>query len=110
MNTGDNIADFLLVITDGFDGDLTALQDASASVAAAGITALGIAYDETPGILVSISQVMGFSSTNIWACQKHARLKNIQHLSINYINNKKYNLYFTHFSSSPFSLPHLPLS
>ena len=53
MNTGDNIADFLLVITDGFDGDLGELQTASANAAAAGITALGIAYDETPGILVN---------------------------------------------------------
>ena len=54
MNTGDNIADFLLVITDGFDGDLGELQTASANAAAAGITALGIAYDETPGILVNL--------------------------------------------------------
>jgi len=52
LDTTDSVSDILLVITDGFDGDLTALQTASAAVAASGITALGIAYDETPGILV----------------------------------------------------------
>ena len=52
MDTDDNVSDMMIVITDGFDGDLTALQSASAAVAADGITALGVAYDETPGILV----------------------------------------------------------
>ena len=53
MDTNDNVSDMMIVITDGFDGDLSALQSASAAVAADGITALGVAYDETPGILVS---------------------------------------------------------
>lgn len=52
LDTTDDVSDILMVITDGFDGDLTALQTASAAVAAAGITTLGVAYDETPGILV----------------------------------------------------------
>jgi len=52
MDTTDNVSDMMIVITDGFDGDLTALQSASAAVASNGITALGVAYDETPGILV----------------------------------------------------------
>ena len=53
MDTSDDVSDMMIVITDGFDGDLTALQTASAAVAAEGITVLGVAYDETPGILVS---------------------------------------------------------
>jgi Mg-chelatase subunit ChlD len=52
LNTNDNVNDMMIVITDGFDGDLSALQDASSDAAADGITALGVAYDETPGILV----------------------------------------------------------
>ena len=27
MNTNDNVSDMMIVITDGFDGDLTALQE-----------------------------------------------------------------------------------
>ena len=53
MDTNDDVTDMMIVITDGFDGDLTALQAASAAAAAEGIIALGVAYDETPGILVS---------------------------------------------------------
>ena len=47
----------MLVITDGFDGDLIPLQVASAAAAAEGITTLGIAYDQTPGILVSCPKI-----------------------------------------------------
>jgi len=56
MDTTDNVSDVMIVITDGFDGDLTALQSASAAVAADGITALGVAYEEGGGLLVSISR------------------------------------------------------
>merc|ERR1712003_445947 len=51
-------------ITDGFDGDLTALQAASGAVAAEGITTLGVAYDETPGILVSTLEDIANGNTN----------------------------------------------
>ena len=57
MDTTDSINDLMIVITDGFDGDLSALQSASAAVAADGITAIGVAYEENGGILVCIFEI-----------------------------------------------------
>ncbi|CAG5089183.1 Oidioi.mRNA.OKI2018_I69.PAR.g12117.t1.cds [Oikopleura dioica] len=53
MDTSDNVNDVMIVITDGFDGDLSSLQTASAAVATAGITAIAIGYDENGGIIGS---------------------------------------------------------
>ena len=54
MYTNDNVNDMMIVITDGFDGDIVSLKEASAEAATAGITVFGVAYDETGAILVCI--------------------------------------------------------
>ena len=75
MDTSDNVNDVMVVITDGFDGDLSSLQTASAAVAAAGITAIAIGYDENGGIIGSTLEDIanGVSSNVIEATSTYSR-------------------------------------
>lgn len=66
MDTSDNVNDVMVVITDGFDGDLSSLQTASAAVATAGITAIAIGYDENGGIIGStLEDIANGVSSNV---------------------------------------------
>lgn len=66
MDTTDNVNDVMIVITDGFDGDLSSLQTASAAVATAGITAIAIGYDENGGIIGStLEDIANGVSSNV---------------------------------------------
>ena len=53
MNTDDGRKDVIIIISDGFFGDLENVQTASAQCCARGITTLSIAYESNNAILVS---------------------------------------------------------
>ena len=54
MNTDDGRKDVIIIISDGFFGDLENVQTASAQCCARGITTLSIAYESNNAILVSL--------------------------------------------------------
>jgi len=68
METGDNINDVMIVLTDGWDSDQQDVSDAAGNVAAAGITTLVVGYDtgSTPPSPGTLDIIANGDSNNVF--------------------------------------------
>ena len=78
LDLNDLVRDAMLVITDGFDGDLEALQVSSAALAIDDVTTLGIAYDEVPGLLMStLEEIAHGDLSRVHTAESNMELKSL---------------------------------